>query len=218
MPAYDKDEHIKIQAKALNLTVGWYANYFQRVLKCCPSQSSHEQKKWPRGHHKYVPSHNVAMVISCIKMVRDHILSKGNHGGYIKMNFLDCGCGVGNVLLLAKSVSGFYVTGLEYEPEACAIAKELVNGGRIIQCDILEFEHYSKYDIIYYYVPFSDEAKQRRFTERVCDNMKVGAVVITYGGGSHYLSNDKRLKPVFSNRFRSIPKDIRCMAWEKVKE
>lgn len=91
--------------------------------------------------------------------------------------FLDCGSGLGFVPALAREM-GFRASGLEWSEEYVAIAQQMFSWVTTFQGDVLEFDRYADYDVIYYYGPFDDEALQRRFEEKVERDAKVGAVIL----------------------------------------
>jgi len=51
----------------------------------------------------------------------------------------------------------------------------------------------------------------------VHNDIKVGAVVISYGGGSNALYADKRFKAIF-NESKTIPNSIRIMTHQKMRK
>jgi SAM-dependent methyltransferase len=127
-----------------------------------------------------------------------------NKNGYKK--FLDAGCGCGNVLLLAygSNIADKYV-GIEYDEENIKKAKILLKKDYrefestcfdIIKHDILFFDKYNEYDIIYYYCPFSDDKTQASFEMVVEDQMKVGAILIPYMKKNSMIINDKRFEKI----------------------
>jgi SAM-dependent methyltransferase len=223
MPLFEQEKYYKIQAHVAVSAISLYTDYFQRLLGCYAGTGNQTGKVWTKGHHKFIPSGSVGDVISCLRLVREYLMDKQleQHNCRRPIKFVDCGCGVGNILLLAIAIGGYKVTGLEYEPEAVEIAQLLArhycDDGNILQQDILTYEDYKLYDVIYYYQPISTSKEMNRFAKKVNNDIKVGAVVMTYGGGSSVLKNDKRFKGVFT-RFNSVPENIRRMAWEKVKE
>jgi SAM-dependent methyltransferase len=91
--------------------------------------------------------------------------------------FLDIGCGIGNILLLAEMV-GFCVHGIEKDEPSLAIARELVDSHCIEACDIWHYGGIGDFDAVYYFRPFCTAAHQQRFERKVEDEMKVGAVLI----------------------------------------
>lgn len=112
--------------------------------------------------------------------------------------FLDCGSGLAFVTALAHGI-GFDATGVEWSEKYVSLANRLFSPATTLQGDVLEFRGYADYDVIYYYGPFSDEALQRRFEEKVEAEAKVGAVII----GNRKASDAWRS----SNRFELLSPD-----------
>ena len=101
--------------------------------------------------------------------------------------FLDAGCGIGNIMLLAHGLKMCNRThGIEYFKETFNAAKQWLGEWRshtdyhLFRADIMKFSKYKDYDIIYFYCPFSDERLQVRFEERLENHMKVGAILVPH--------------------------------------
>lgn len=225
MPLFEEEKHHKIRAHVATKVINLYTDYFQRLLGCYAGDGNLRGKRWTKGHHRFIPSSSVGDVISCLRLVREYLtdkqLKQDNHRRLISL--IDCGCGVGNILLLAVALGGYRVTGLEYEPEVVEIAQLLVrtysSGDKhiVLQQDVLTYDSYKLYDVIYYYQPISNDKKMCIFAKKARNDMKVGAVIVTYGGGSQILRDDRRFRAIFA-KYQSVPGNIRRMAWEKVKE
>lgn len=173
-----------------------YNLYFQRKLGSVPGV----WKKTNEDHYCFLPSHHITEIEKDLRKVQK-LLSP-------PMKFLDCGCGIGNIMLLAQAM-GFIVYGIEYEEETALIAKELIGNTEyieltnglvntieyeaVIQGDITTFKHYSDYDVIYYFTPIKNLKKMRTFTKKLAKDMKVGSIVISYGGSTNF-PNDKRFE------------------------
>jgi len=152
--------------------------------------------------------------------VYDHLTTEHTIGEARPFQFIDCGCGVGNILLLARETAGYRTTGLEYEPEMVKIAKLLTPDSTILHQDILTYEDYKLYDVIYYHCPLSDKDKTNRFLDKICKDMKVGAVIVDPLENQKHvprMEKDERFKNIFT-RFIKMPHELKDMAWEKVKE
>lgn len=110
-------------------------------------------------------------------------------------SFLDAGCGVGNIMMLARAV-GFEVHGLEIDPITIEFAA-VINPywQQIKQQNVLTYNSYGKFDVVYYYCPFSCK-KEIEFEERVENQMKVGAVLIANMKQSSAIIRDKRFRRV----------------------
>ena len=137
--------------------------------------------------------------------------------------FLDAGCGIGNILLIAKKVGlTDEYHGLEYFDYIKNEAEHFLgldmknhhyNNIIVKKADIATYKHYGKYDFIYYYCPFSDNKKEMEFELRIEDQMKVGAILIPMRKNSSAIIKDKRFKEIqFHSSYGT--KDI----WEKISE
>jgi len=118
--------------------------------------------------------------------------------------FLDCGCGIGNIVMLA-ALMGFDATGIEFSQKIFNVAEILREAGgyprwSIIKGNILKYKDYSKYDVIYYYCPLVDNGLEEEFENRLADMMRVGAIVICCGCGNDMFANDKRFTGQLKNR------------------
>lgn len=103
--------------------------------------------------------------------------------------FLDVGCGIGNIALLAQAF-GFSAFGLEYRKEyGSAIVMRKDN---FIVGDGLQFKRYDEYDVLYFYRPFKCSQKQLLLEEKIINGMKKGAFLINCGGEFHSRYQDER--------------------------
>jgi SAM-dependent methyltransferase len=120
--------------------------------------------------------------------------------GHIK--FLDIGCGIGNIVLLA-SVSGFYADGLEYNRDTYKVAKQVCKYNmKVFHGDMRKFRHYKEYDVLYYYQPISDGEEMEKFSFKLSREMKPGAYVITNGSNEGF-KRSKEFEPM-NNIGRSV--------------
>lgn len=121
--------------------------------------------------------------------------------------FLDAGCGCGNVMLIADAFRLCdKVHGIEYYEETAKRAEQWLGIGndycnyrkqfKIFRKDIMKFENYRKYDIIYYFCPFSDGRLQILFEERLENHMKVGAVLVPHLKIGRAICDDYRFECV----------------------
>ncbi|MFA6498597.1 MAG: class I SAM-dependent methyltransferase [Desulfurivibrionaceae bacterium] len=106
---------------------------------------------------------------------------------------LDVGCGIGNVLLIAEQF-GFEVYGFEKDEYPYRVAAKLIGEERITQADIWTYESYDKYEVIYYYRPFSGREQQLRFERLIEDTMKTGAILIANHKNSEGINQDSRFE------------------------
>ncbi len=107
--------------------------------------------------------------------------------------FLDVGCGIGNVLLIAEQF-GFEVYGIEKDDYSFPIAAKLIGEDRIAQADIWKYGNFGEHEVIYYYRPFSGRVQQLRFEKLIEDSMKIGALLIANHKNSDAIEQDRRFE------------------------
>lgn len=105
--------------------------------------------------------------------------------------FLDIGCGIGNVLLIAEQF-GFDVRGIEKDPYSFPVAARLIGEERIFQADIWSHEGYGDHEVLYYFRPFCQREPQLRFERLVEDRMRSGAILIANHKNSNAIDQDPR--------------------------
>lgn len=123
-----------------------------------------------------------------IRLARD-FLEKENREGSRK--FIDIGCGIGNILLLAEMMD-FEVFGIEKDTASLSIARELVGDDCVRQEDIWSFEAIREYDVVYYFRPFSEKSRQLKFEQHIEDSIKPGAILIANRKMSDRIDTDPR--------------------------
>lgn len=126
--------------------------------------------------------------------------------------FLDAGCGIGNIMLLARTM-GFDVCGLEIDPTVIKVAKQINRdiASDIKKQNITTYKKYSNFDVIYYFCPIDQREKQQKFEEYVENQMKVGAILIPNYKASGKIRKDKRFNII-------EPEDSNCFVYKKVSE
>lgn len=199
----------KLYAHHLDAVIRIYVTYFQRKLGF--TWAGKKKGKRHEGHHPFIPYSDSAKTIDHIRVAKAHILKKKSG----PLRFLDCGCGIGNIMILAYATGGFFRTdGVEYDLSTWRVAKDLAPPmSKVFRGDLIEFKHYADYDIIYFYEPICDQRKRRIFLKKVMDDARIGAVIIAHGGGAS-LSGSKK--------FKKVRRDSRNGSyypmWEKVKK
>jgi SAM-dependent methyltransferase len=160
-----------------------------------------------RCSYPFIPMQHTRLIetlVSLRERLRDMKSWSGNRKRSGKKLFLDAGCGPGNVMVTARAAGlcdAYH--GIEFFDETFKKAQAWLginergnNTYKLFQEDILKFNHYGKYDIIYFYCPFSDHRLQRRFEERLEDEMKVGAILIGFLKQSRAIRKDYRFKRI----------------------
>ena len=134
--------------------------------------------------------------------------------------FVDAGCGLGNVLIVAKAIcqatvarlrreqtkaNGPFVTYTRFEFQGLEIDEEFlrilgfragdssitISGDIIWRRDITTVD-YSGYDMVYYYCPICKLDQESEFERRVEDTMKEGAILIASTKRNARLYDDSR--------------------------
>jgi SAM-dependent methyltransferase len=158
----------------------------QSVLELYSSDNryspSHKRVGSVGGYHfiPYPPHRFTKLLLRAKKLLPKNVPKKeaNNYTHYIgPPTFLDCGCGVGWTLKVARA-AGFRSRGIEYDKDTINVARKLCNPEHIIEANLLEYKDYSGYDVIYYYHPFSDHNSQEVFERLLFTNLKPGALVI----------------------------------------
>ena len=100
--------------------------------------------------------------------------------------FLDIGCGIGNIVLLADLI-GFTADGLEYDPKIYKVAKDLERPrSTIFKGDMRKFRQYHEYDILYYYRPIVSAKGMVEFSHKLAKAMKPGTYILCYGNNEGF--------------------------------
>ena len=163
--------------KALSFSIHTYNSYFQHMLG---TDSAGGWKKSNKDHHCFIPTHNAEDIVRALHYVRTLDTSRNRN----RNKFLDCGCGIGNIMILAQYL-GFKSYGIEYEKENVELARKLlkrvIDTKQVIHGDIMKYKYYKQYDVIYYYEPLQNREKRREFADKISKEAKRGAIVIPNG-------------------------------------
>jgi SAM-dependent methyltransferase len=158
------------------------------------------------GSYPFIPL-SLNRQIMGMKDLREHLRKERRWSGHkylMNSKFLDAGCGIGNAMLAANT-AGLCANqhGIEYFPETADKAEQFlgIKNGRykqfkVLRDDILKFKTYNRYDIVYFYCPFSDRRLQVRFEEYLEDNMKIGAVLMGFMKQGHQIRKDERFEQI----------------------
>jgi SAM-dependent methyltransferase len=107
---------------------------------------------------------------------------------------LECGAGFGFVTELAREL-GFNATGIELDPRYVGWARKLFPFARVVEDDLLTFDDWASWDVVYYYAPFHDDHPEvaTAFEEKIEDLLRPGGIVIA----NHKVSERWRGDPRF---------------------
>lgn len=131
-----------------------------------------------------------------IRMARRYLREQGPPGRSFK--FIDIGCGIGNILLLAEMME-FEVFGIEKDTSSLAIARDLVGEPSVSQEDIWNYTKLNEFDVVYYFRPFCEKTYQLKFEQRIEDNLKPGAILIANRKMSRGIDEDPRYQRLSQN-------------------
>ena len=182
----------KCRCELLSYILKYYNDYFKRAVDPYLHKG---KRKINNNYYPFIPTPSCS-TLGIVTVLDSLLLSikKGTRAGY-EPRFIDCGCGVGNIVLLAKAL-GYVSHGIEYDGKTCNIARKLVpNDCHIIRSNITKFRRYGNYDVIYFYVPIMHE-EMDIFVNRIHDKAKVGAYILSYGYNPKILFRSKKFKHI----------------------
>ena len=186
MPDYNDqklNEALEDERDILFGIINRFIGYFTR-------DSQRESKNDAGTEYPFVPM-DTRQVYAQVKFVRDYLYDKGLASQ--SWRFIDIGCGIGNVLLVAEQMD-FEVWGIEKDEFPCKIAAKLISPRRISQTDIWEYEDYGQFKVIYYFRPFHDGNIQRKFERFIEDQLQPGGILIANRKMSQEIDTDRRFK------------------------
>jgi hypothetical protein len=108
-------------------------------------------------------------------------------------SFIDVGCGIGNIMLIAEQYS-FDAYGIEKDAYPYQLATRLIDEEHVWQRDIWEFDDYHRFDVIYYFRPLPDAGPQTKFELMIEDKIKKGGILIANRKISNAIEEDSRFK------------------------
>ena len=198
-----------------------YTNIFGadvcRKGKC---RKLHRDIKKSSHNYPYIPNscRSIAVALGNVFRIitKERNVTNAYDGTIPQLRFLDAGCGIGNIVTLAHAV-GFVAHGIELNSEYLKHARKLtVNlySKPYFECaDIITFDRYHKYDLIYYYVPIQDPVLQAAFEIHLVRGMKVGTFMLPTG--SHRVVEAAKTECYFKDHKTA---DYGRPTYEKVKK
>lgn len=164
--------------QALSSSIHVYNSYFQSMLG---TDNEGGWKKSNKDHHCFIPTPSAENITRALYHAGT---ISGINNRYPSPRFLDCGCGIGNIMMIAYHL-GFKPYGIEYEKENVELARKLlrniIDPKQVIHSDLMKYKHYKKYDVIYYYEPLQNHEKKREFADKIAKGAKRGALIIPNG-------------------------------------
>lgn len=139
-------------------------------------------------------------------------------------SFLDAGSGLGNILVAAKAARlAKHFTGIEFNKPTHKLAKKFIDNKdkdfSLLLDDVLTYNNYSAFDIIYYYSPLQLGLLEVYFEELVEDEASVGTIIIPKMKAGAQSHKDKRLIKIrLSIDYYKYDSIIKADFYVKVKE
>ena len=181
LPDKERDIYIGV----INRFIGYYSRLSQK----------HTQNDTSR-EYPFVAM-DTRQVFEEIRLVHDFLEMDGKNKDK-NFSFIDIGCGIGNILLIAEQFF-FDVYGIEKDQYPFQLATELIGKDRVWQEDIWQYDDYDKFDVVYYFRPLPDAGPQTRFEHLVEDKIKKGAILIANRKMSDRVDHDPRFQKIASN-------------------
>lgn len=170
----------------LNVMSRAYRNCIEHMSKKHGVTSHHYLLEDGKQCFGFIPHYGYDDTIRILMSLVGH----HRHNYASRKKFLDIGCGIGNVILLAQAV-GYAADGLEYDPKTYKAAKSVCGGrgAKIFKADMNKFSHYGDYDVLYYYQPMVGGLDMRKFACKLAEEMKPGAYVISHGSRDVFIES-----------------------------
>ena len=156
---------------------------------------------YKKGYYPFIPQ-GLRTALDLLEEAKEVVSKAQDKSDGWRPYFLDAGCGVGNVMSVADGL-GYTAHGVERCKKNVNVARKALQarrnltfgfGARVFWGDILNFRHYRKYDVIYYYRPISNRDLEKEFEQLVEDKMKVGAVLVACLKSDHRIFKDDRFE------------------------
>ncbi|MBU0682295.1 MAG: class I SAM-dependent methyltransferase [Proteobacteria bacterium] len=175
----EREEELDIFFGVINRFIG----YFTRdAIRASQNNTSHE--------YPFVPM-DTRQAYAQISLARDLLRrEKRMQSG---VSFIDVGCGIGNVLLMAELMD-FTVYGIEKDEYPFKIAQKLMGDECVAQDDIWEFSRFGDFDVVYYFRPFAEKELQLTFEHMIEDKLKPGSILIANRKMDMAIDTDPRFR------------------------
>jgi SAM-dependent methyltransferase len=210
-----RKEHFKMNAKEKihDEMLSVFLNMYSSQVNYLRPGRKEERKMEKKGSWHFIPNRTYDVFETFI-VLKDYLRKEERwsaHSNIHRSKFLDAGCGIGNILLIARYVrlcENIY--GLELSDSMIEKAKEFIAPHErttpyihINKANVMEYDNYGDYDIIYYFCPLKDYKMEMKFERKVEDEMKVGAVLAS-SKQDHNIKRDKRFEKIKLFKYENI--------------
>ena len=163
-----------------------------KIGNTCKDDISAVQKK--NKSYSFIP-YMTRYALDQLKFAYNYLpYNKTNYKDY---SFIDAGCGIGNILLLADRIGFTKLRGLEIDPTT--IRYSICPKSFIKKQNVLTYKSYGQYDVIYYFCPIEDFKKEIKFEQIVENQMKLGAILIANSKADQNIKENKKFKRISEN-------------------
>ena len=128
--------------------------------------------------------------------------------------FIDAGCGLGYICEVAR-INELHAEGIELNPVLCDIGEEIFPDIIFHNMNVMDFNRYGEFDIIFYWLPFCNQELQLKFKTKIEDEISVGSYIITYEEEKQGIGKDDRFIPI--NLISNI-NGFENRVWQKLRD
>ena len=175
----EREEELDVFFGAINRFIGYFTRDSQRL------SANDTSKEYP------FVAMDTRQAYEQLKLARDYLRQTDQFRPGLK--FIDIGCGIGNVMLLAELMD-FAVYGIEKDEVPFQTAVKLMGEELVAQDDIWQFERFGDFDLIYYFRPFAAKELQLRFEKMVEDALRPGGILIANRKMDNGIDDDPRFR------------------------
>jgi len=173
--------------------------YFRKI-----SESSHKTNPMLNESHQYY-STSVEFIVEALELINK------DAGGLSGKKFIDAGCGVGIICGIAREC-GLDSFGIEINPILNDASGTMFPEVKFYNVDIMNFNEYSNFDIVFYFIPFQDRDIQLKFKKKIENDINIGSYIISF---DKYYDNTK--SETKDERFIGIESEnIVNKIWKKI--
>lgn len=113
--------------------------------------------------------------------------------------FLDVGCGFGNIMLLAY-YAGLHPHGIEYNEKLRPYTLSPLPSSAIKYMDARRYRTYGQYDIVYLYCPIRNSKLEAQLEEQIESALKPGAIYICNIKQSTHIHTSQQFRQLDKNK------------------
>jgi len=128
--------------------------------------------------------------------------------------FVDAGSGLGSICEFARQ-RGFNVEGIELNPVLCDLSKQIFPDIKVHNMNVMDFDKYNEFDVIFYWLPFYVEELRMGFRTKIENEIRVGSYIVVYEEEKQNIGKDDRFIPI--NLISNI-NGFENRVWQKLRD